>query len=138
MIPPLLLLAAGGAVLLASRMSEAKGAPPNYGGAPASSGGRLCITPPGPQPKAPAGWRRFRGRASSRAVSAAREALSLPLGAFTTFLDEDGVERAVLLEYHCHEPSEGVRPVGWHKGATLFEPDPALAFNGSSELPGKP
>lgn len=138
MIPPLLLLAAGGAVLLASRKSEAKGAHPNYGGAapsPASSGGRLCITPPGPQPKAPAGWRRFRGRASSRAVSAAREALAHPLGAFTTFQDEDGVERAVLLEYHCHEPSEGVRPVGWHKGATLFEPDPALAFNGSSELP---
>ncbi len=42
------------------------------------------------------------------------------MGASTSFLDSDGAEVGILLMWHCHNPSEGVRPVGWHKGATLF------------------
>jgi len=42
------------------------------------------------------------------------------MGSVTTFLDDDGTELGIMVMWHCHDPSEGVRPVGWHKGATLF------------------
>jgi len=76
--------------------------------------------PPSPQPGVPAGWSIYRGSVSSDASAAARAALSLPRGSTTTFVDSDGSMLGIVVMWHCHDPSEGVTPVGWHKGATLF------------------
>jgi hypothetical protein len=81
----------------------------------------LCRSnPPGAQPVAPAGWALYRGDVSMTARSQARQALAQPLGTWLTFQDDGGETVGILLQYHCHEPEENVRPVGWHKGATLF------------------
>lgn len=81
----------------------------------------LGALPPSAQPAPPPGWSRFRGNASALARAAASDALSHPFGTFHPFRDADGATRGVLLEWHYHDPAEGVRPVGWHKGATLYE-----------------
>jgi hypothetical protein len=98
-----------GALLLARR-SAAQSAP-----------GRLC-TPPTPtaQPQPPLGWVPYRGAVSQTAIAQARAGLRNPLGTWATFTDDNGQELGVLQQWHCHEPEEGVRPVGWHKGSTLF------------------
>jgi len=81
----------------------------------------ICKTPPPrPQPPIPGGWRMYSGPVSGLAAGRARAALSLPMGAGETFEDEDGSLLGVLVMWHCHDPSEGVSPVGWHKGVTLF------------------
>jgi hypothetical protein len=87
----------------------------------ASSSGECSGAPPSRQPSAPEGFRPFRGAVDRVAQDAARQALSQPLGAFSTFRDEQGRELGVLVSWHCHEPEEGLRPIGWHKGANLFE-----------------
>ena len=89
--------------------------------APAQAPGKLCTPPtPSPQPQPPLGWVPYRGSVSPTAVAAARAGLRNPLGTWTTFDDENGQELGVLQQWHCHEVAEGVRPVGWHKGSTLF------------------
>ncbi len=81
----------------------------------------VCKTqPPSPQPAVPGGWTLYSGPVSGTASARARAALGLPTGATDTFLDEDGAMLGVVVMWHCHDPSEGVKPVGWHKGATLF------------------
>ena len=81
----------------------------------------VCKTlPPSPQPTVPGGWRVFSGVVSATATDNARAALALPMGSQTTFLDDDGSLLGIVVMWHCHDPSEGVKPVGWHKGATLF------------------
>lgn len=88
---------------------------------PAEDETPLCKTPPpGPQPPVPPGWRMYSGSVSSLASQKARQMLSMPMGSSDSFLDEDGEVLGVLVMWHCHDPSEGVTPVGWHKGATLF------------------
>jgi hypothetical protein len=82
--------------------------------------GPLCTSPPGAYPALPAGWQPYRGRVTPTAAAEARASLSMPMGASRTFVDEDGQLVGVLLTWHCHEPEEGVTPVGWHKGATLY------------------
>lgn len=81
----------------------------------------ICKTsPPAPQPSIPAGWRMYSGGVSGTASTEARASLSSPMGTAHTFEDDDGELLGVLVMWHCHDPSEGVTPVGWHKGATLF------------------
>lgn len=62
----------------------------------------------------------YSGAVSGTAGARARAALSLPMGSTDTFVDDDGSVLGIVLMWHCHDPSEGVTPVGWHKGATLF------------------
>jgi hypothetical protein len=124
MNPATLLGMALGAALLASRRRSEE-----------QSG--LCGgSPPSAQPKVPAGFRIARTRATKTAIAEAKAALKLPLGSFTTFQDEDGVTRGILLSWHCHEPEEGVTPVGWHKGSTLCEPT-APAISGILDMDPK-
>jgi hypothetical protein len=81
----------------------------------------VCETPPpGPQPGVPPGWRLYSGPVSATATARARAALSMPFGGSDVFQDDDGSSLGVLVMWHCHDPSEGMTPVGWHKGATLF------------------
>ncbi len=81
----------------------------------------ICGTPPpSPQPQPPPGWVRYRGAVSQTATAQAISGLKNPLGTWSTFLDENGEEIGVLQQWHCHEPEEGMRPIGWHKGSTLF------------------
>lgn len=82
--------------------------------------GPLCASPPGAYPALPAGWQQYRGAVSPTAAAEARSSLSLPMGATRTFVDEDGQVVGILVTWHCHEPEEGVTPIGWHKGATLY------------------
>jgi len=104
------LAAVGGAAALAMLLSK-----------PAAPELPVCKTfPPSPQPGIPAGWQLFSGFVSATASARAREALSLPMGSQDSFTDDDGSLLGILLMWHCHDPSEGVTPVGWHKGATLF------------------
>jgi hypothetical protein len=97
-------------VLLASRKARAQTTVDDCAG-----------PPPGRQPSPPAGFQPFRGTVGPLGQQAARAALSEPLGAFTTFEDEQGRELGVLVSWHCHGADSGMRPVGWHKGANLFE-----------------
>jgi hypothetical protein len=81
----------------------------------------ICTTaPPAPQPAVPGGWSMYTGAVSGTAGAEARASLSSPIGTAHTFEDDDGALLGILLMWHCHDPSEGVTPVGWHKGATLF------------------
>lgn len=81
----------------------------------------VCETPPPtPQPGVPGGWRLYSGPVSATASARARAALGLSMGSTDTFVDDDGAMLGIVVMWHCHDPSEGVRPVGWHKGATLF------------------
>ena len=83
----------------------------------------ICKTAaPSAQPSPPPGWRQYSDSVSSVATSAAVHALSLPLGTWTTFTDEDGGLLGILRMWHCHEPDSGMHPVGWHQGSTLYRP----------------
>lgn len=89
--------------------------------APAEDETPICKqAPPSPQPGVPGGWRLYSGPVSATASAMARQALGLPMGSTETFVDDDGETLGVVVMWHCHDPAEGVRPVGWHKGATLF------------------
>jgi hypothetical protein len=81
---------------------------------------RLCVGPPSAQPSPPAGFVPFKGDVDAVAQEKARGALKNPLGHFEAFVDAAGRELGVLVSWHCHEESEGLRPIGWHKGANLF------------------
>lgn len=109
-MPWLLIPIAALGVFLVARRSGAQGVQQGVCGTP----------PPSPQPRPPAGWVPYRGRVSPTATAQAVAGLKRPLGTWSTFTDESGEEVGVLQQWHCHEPSEGVRPVGWHKGSTLF------------------
>jgi hypothetical protein len=109
-MPLLLGAVALAGLLLASRKARAQ-----------SGAGDCEGSPPSRQPAVPAGFRPFRGAVGPAAQQAARNALSEPLGAFATFEDEQGRELGVLVSWHCHAADSGMRPVGWHKGANLFE-----------------
>jgi hypothetical protein len=88
---------------------------------PAEEAVPVCKTlPPAPQPGIPGGWIMYTGQVSQTASAEARASLSEPIGSAHTFQDDDGATLGILLMWHCHDPSEGVTPVGWHKGATLF------------------
>lgn len=77
--------------------------------------------PPEPYPATPAGWTLYRGAVSAVASQTARSALALSIGESLTFTDDDGRLRGILVTWHCHSADSGMRPVGWHKGATLFD-----------------
>lgn len=114
---PLLWIASAAAGLVA--IASAKKASAQT---PAEPAIRPCDGPaPGAFPAMPAGFKAHSGPVTQTARAAARAALSGAFGSFSTFTDEDGATRGVLLTWHCHNPEEGVKPVGWHKGATLLD-----------------
>lgn len=116
------LLALGGGIALLGGVVLAKllRAPAEDGGGGGTDNPCESTSPPGPQPPVPAGWSLYRGPVSSTATSQASAALALPMGSTATFVDDDGSSLGLLVMWHCHDPSSGMKPVGWHKGATLF------------------
>lgn len=117
MTHPLVWIAGLAAGLLAVAFTKKAGAQVD----PGSPAFRPCDGPaPSSFPPVPAGFGAHRGPVSSTASAKARLALSGTLGDFTTFVDDDGETRGILVTWHCHNPGEG-KPVGWHKGATLMD-----------------
>lgn len=46
--------------------------------------------------------------------------LTLPMGAISFFDSEDGRQFAAVLEEHFHSVESGLKPVGKHKGVSMF------------------
>lgn len=46
--------------------------------------------------------------------------LTLPMGAISFFDSSDGRQFAAVLEEHFHSAESGLKPVGKHKGVSMF------------------